>query len=271
MDAQQRLLVMRGQLEKLQSDQSGWLRYVELMKKIEPFLQEERLAKGKRGDTTSLENLINAQEAERQRLSRQMHDGPAQALSNFIVQVEIAARLLDLDPARAKEELAALKTAAMSTFQKVRTFISELRPMMLDDLGVIPTSKRYIDTFREQTGLDVKVDVKGTEKRFENYLEVFVFRGLQELLGTVYRTNQDNPSKVQINVLMIMEDNMVKITVNDNGKGYDPQAMLEGEGLGLKLLKDRVDMLGGTFDIDSAVGKGSRVTMQIPFTSTANA
>jgi two-component system sensor histidine kinase DegS len=98
--------------------------------------------------------LVNAQETERQRLSRQMHDGPAQALSNFILQTEIAMRLMDVDAGQAREELNSLKASAMGTFQKVRNFIFELRPMMLDDLGLAPTIRRYADAFKEQTGLD---------------------------------------------------------------------------------------------------------------------
>ena len=86
--------------------------------------------------------IVTAQAAERQRLSRQMHDGPAQALSNFILQTEIAMRLLDVDPAQAREELGNLKTSAMGTFQKVLNFIFELRTMMLDDLGLITTLRR---------------------------------------------------------------------------------------------------------------------------------
>ena len=98
-----------------------------------------------------METVINSQEAVRQRLSRQMHDGPAQTLSNFIVQTEIAARLFDLDPKRAREELDNLKLVAMQAFQKMRSFIFELRPMMLDDLGLFPTLKRYVDSFKEQS------------------------------------------------------------------------------------------------------------------------
>ena len=84
--------------------------------------------------------VVEAQEAERQRLSRQIHDGPAQALSNFILQTEIAMRLFDIDTERARAELQSLKTSATSTFQKVRDFIFDLRPMMLDDLGLVPRS-----------------------------------------------------------------------------------------------------------------------------------
>lgn len=266
LDAQQRLLVMRGQLEKLQADQANHQKYITLLDNVQNILLDGPI-KGKNGKASipTLEMMINAQESERQRLSRQMHDGPAQALSNFIVQVEIAARLLDMDPVRAREELNALKTAAMSTFQKVRTFISDLRPMMLDDLGLAPTVKRYLDSFREQTGMDVNITVKGADKRFENYLEVFVFRAIQELIGNAYRLNQDNPGKVQISVLLVIEENLIKTTVSDNGKGFDPNQSSETDEIGFKLIKERVELLHGQFEIDSAPEKGSRIYFQVPF------
>ena len=144
--------------------------------------------------------IVNAQEAERQRLSRQMHDGPAQAMSNFILQTEIAMRLLDVDPAQAKEELGSLKNAAMTTFQKVRNFIFELRPMMLDDLGLIPTIRKYMDAFKEQTGLEVNLTVTGTERRLEPYLEIMIFRAIQELLGNAARHSQAATIKMHVDM-----------------------------------------------------------------------
>ncbi len=184
LDAQQRLFVMRGQLEKLQSDQTHLERYRGMLERLKGALSTDGKAgnpKNDGGNMTGVEMLVNAQEAERQRLSRQMHDGPAQALSNFILQTEIAMRLLDVDPAQARNELGNLKVAAMSTFQKVRNFIFELRPMMLDDLGVAPTIRRYADTIKEQAGVEVNVMISGTERRLESYLEVMIFRSMQEL------------------------------------------------------------------------------------------
>jgi two-component system sensor histidine kinase DegS len=204
--------------------------------------------------------LVNAQEAERQRLSRQMHDGPAQALSNFILQTEIAMRLLDVDPAQAKNELGNLKVAAMSTFQKVRNFIFELRPMMLDDLGVAPTIRRYADTFKDQAGVEVNVMISGTERRMESYLEVLIFRAMQELLSNAVHQNQATIVKIQ----MDMGDTNIRLSMDDNGKGLDTDQLEKEPNLGLKLIKDRAEMLGGKFELDSAPGKGTRVSISIP-------
>jgi len=189
-----------------------------------------------------------------------MHDGPAQALSNFILQTEIAMRLMDVDVAQAREELNNLKASAMSTFQKVRNFIFELRPMMLDDLGLVPTLKRYADTFKEQTNIEISVTVSGQERRLESYVEVMIFRALQELLGNASRHSQATLIKVMVD----MSDVSVKVTVDDNGKGFNTEILEQGNSLGLNLIRDRVDMLGGSFDIDSTLGKGTRVTFTLP-------
>jgi two-component system sensor histidine kinase DegS len=245
MESQQRLMVMRGQLEKLQSDQTHLLKFINLQKRIQKNLGEESgfgAAKKKSSGSAILELVVKAQEAERQRLSRQMHDGPAQALSNFIVQTEIATRLFDLDANRAKDELGNLKIAAMSTFQKVRTFIFELRPMSLDDLGLFPTVKRYVDAFKDQTGAEVTLALRGPEQRYESYLEVMIFRALQELMGNAARHNLDAPNKIHINVGVAVEDNLFKVSVSDNGKGFDPQETINSEGVGLKLIRERVEI-----------------------------
>lgn len=264
LDAQQRLFVMRGQLEKLQSDKAHYERYKTALEQMQNggaggSVSSSTSSSANKGTFAGVEMLVNAQEAERQRLSRQMHDGPAQALSNFILQTEIAMRLLDVDPTQARDELGNLKMSAMGTFQKVRNFIFELRPMMLDDLGIIPTIRRYADTFKEQTGLDVNVTVSGNERRLESYLEVMVFRAIQELLGNAARHSQATLLKINVD----LTDDLVRVSVDDNGKGFDIDTV-QGQNLGLKLIRERAEMLGGTFEVDSAMGKGTRVMFTLP-------
>ena len=263
LDAQQRLFVMRGQLEKLQNEKSHLERYkatLERARFLSGSVSPVGSATGTRGPLASVEMLVNAQETERQRLSRQMHDGPAQALSNFILQTEIAMRLMDVDASQAREELNSLKASAMGTFQKVRNFIFELRPMMLDDLGLAPTVRRYADAFKDQAGLDVNVTVTGLERRLEPYLEVMLFRAIQELLGNAARHSQATSVKVNLD----LGEDRIRVSVDDNGKGFDPDAIQQGNNLGLKLIRERTEMLGGTFEVDSALGKGARILFAVP-------
>jgi two-component system sensor histidine kinase DegS len=208
----------------------------------------------------TVEMIIQAQEMERQRLSRQMHDGPAQALSNFILQTDIALRLFDLDQAKAKEELVSLKLSATNTFQKVRDFIFELRPMMLDDLGLVQTLKKYIEALNNQPGLDVALATTGEELQLDSYLEVMLFRAIQDLLSNAIQVGQASQVKVQ----MDLSEPSVKVSVEDNGKSFDLQSEDEVRNKSVKLIRDRVEMLGGTFHVESVTGQGSLINFQLP-------
>jgi len=260
LDAQQRLFVMRGQSEKLQSDQAHLDRHKAILERLMEALSGGVQMKGEKGALASVEMLVNAQEAERQRLSRQMHDGPAQALSNFILQTEIAMRLMNVDAEQARDELSNLKISAMTTFQKVRNFIFELRPMMLDDLGLIPTIRKYAEAVKEQNSMEVSVNITGTERRLEPYIEVMIFRAMQELLGNAIRHSQGSLVKVLVDI----GSNSVKLSIDDNGKGFDAE-LADGEAsLGLKLIKERVELLGGSFQLDTMPGKGARISLTVP-------
>ena len=264
LDAQQRLFVMRGQVEKLQSDKTHLERYVKLIERVlqafEGGTPADFAAQNASATAETVEMMIQAQESERQRLSRQMHDGPAQALSNYILQTEIALRLFDMDQTKARDELENLKVSVTETFRKVRDFIFELRPMMLDDLGLVPTLKRYVDAVKEQSGLDVRFLVTGSERRLQPYQEVMIFRAIQELLNNAIHYSQASTIKAQLD----MDAVEIKVTVEDDGKGFDVDEMLARGGMGLKVIRDRVEMLGGTMEIDSVMGQGTRVSFHMP-------
>lgn len=262
LDAQQRLFVMRGQMEKLQSEQVHLQVYVEQVEMILGKLEDIPIAEwgGKNAGAIELiESVIQAQESERQRLSRKMHDGPAQALSNFILQAEIAQRYFERDIDQARAELDALKEAAGITFQKVRDFIFELRPMMLDDLGIIPTLRHYVEAYQRQVDCNIEFAPLGTERRLERYVEVMIFRAIQELLSNASRHSHGNQIQVQVDIT----ETDVKVSVEDNGEGFDVEQAMENS-MGLKVINDRVDILGGHMTIDSVAGQGTRIAFQLP-------
>jgi two-component system sensor histidine kinase DegS len=266
-ESQQRLFAMRGQLEKLQSDQVNLEKLADHLQRMVETLESlggaPRPGNGGVDGTPIVVRVVEAQEAERQRLSRQIHDGPAQALSNFILQSEIAMRLFEVDPERAKAELASLKSAATATFQKVRDFIMDLRPMMLDDLGLVPTVKRYVDTFREKTGIQTTLTVTGpTDHRLESVREVMIFRGMQELLTNV----RNHAQATQVRITFDTDDMRVRVLVEDNGRGFDVEAALSGQQktIGLSTLKERIGLLGGQLHIESEPGQGTQVVIDVP-------
>jgi two-component system sensor histidine kinase DegS len=261
-EAQQRLFTMRGQLEKLQGEQSNLERLASHLQHTLTALQALEIDKPASDGTSVIVRVVEAQEAERQRLSRQIHDGPAQALSNFILQTEIAMRLFDIDTERARAELQSLKSAATSTFQKVRDFIFDLRPMMLDDLGLVPTVRRYLDAFKEKSGVQASLTVTGADYRMESAREVVIFRGIQELLSNVRQYAQAS----QVRLTLDFDAHRLRVTVEDNGKGFDPKAARTGKSSasGLSTLQERMDLLSGTLQIESQPGQGARVMIEVP-------
>jgi two-component system sensor histidine kinase DegS len=271
LDSQQRLFTMRGQLEKLQSNQRSMVRYLDLLRSVlevagraeyEPQTQEEG---GEEGEPARplVVRIVEAQEREKQRLSRQMHDGPAQSLTNLVLQAEICERLFATDPDRARAELASLKNAVAGTFQKIKGLILNLRPMMLDDLGVVPTLRRYVDSFADNSGVLTNLVVTGKERRLESYKEVTIFRLIQELLNNAHEHSR--ASSVQIS--LDMGDQLVRVSVEDNGSGFELTETLaspEADKLGLAAMRERVEMLGGQIHFDSGLGRGTKTTFELP-------
>ena len=271
-DVQQRLYTMRGQLEKLQSDQRNLDRLADLQRKILEFSDGfETLTPSSGGTRTTLSEqpnvirVIQTEEAVRQSLVRRMHDGAASSLSNFILQAEICQRFFDVNPDRARQELDALKSSAASTFSDVKDFIFDLRPMMLDDLGVVPTLRRYVESFQEKNGLPVPMTVTGVERRLESHIEVTLFRNIQELLNNALMHAQ----ATQVQVSLDMGQDQVVAVVEDNGRGFNPDEAMDGSTrtIGLSTLRERIQMLGGELNIQSSIGQGARIEFAIPIES----
>lgn len=267
-DAQQRLFTMRGQLEKLQSDQKNMERHAALLRRV-----AELGGSGGAGalgtaasklEQPTVVRVVDALETERRRLSRALHDGPAQSMTNFILQAEICQRLFNSDHQRAEQELIALKSASTDTFQRIRDFVFELRPMMLDDLGLVPTLRRYAEMFKTKHGIPVEVTIVGKDRRVEPQVEVAVFRIVQELLNNI----RDHSEATQARITLEIEDDGVRAIVYDNGAGFnvdDALAEARKKGtVGLNTLFERVEMLRGRLDIDSKPGQGTQVLVTLP-------
>ena len=122
----------------------------------------------------------------------------------------------------------------------------------------------YIGNLKEQTGIEISENITGSEQKLPSYMEIFIFRAIQELVGNSVKHNMDNASKVKIDVTLTIENNTVRVGIKDNGKGFDTGELKDTGGLGLKILQDRADMLGGNISIDSSVNKGTEVVLQIP-------
>lgn len=261
-DSQMRLFTMRSQMERLQSKQEALQAQAEQLRRFLRVAQEVKEPSPTPSSESTIVRVIEAQENERRRLARQMHDGPAQSLTNLILQAEICERLLDLDPEQAHVELENLKQAVNATFQDTRRFIFGLRPMMLDDLGLVSTLRRYIQDFQQKSGLSIDFDLIGEERRLVPQMEVTIFRALQEFLNNVDR----HAHATHVDVTLNLEGEHVVVTVEDDGSGFEVEETLaaarERNALGLATIKERIEFLGGTMELHSSMGRGTKVRLE---------
>lgn len=204
--------------------------------------------------------IIEAQEEERRRLSRDIHDGPAQMLANVMLRSDLVDRTYrerGIDQAMA--EMKSLKKMVRSALYEVRRIIYDLRPMALDDLGLIPTLKKYIATMEDYNKTRITFQSFGKERRLETKYEVAFFRLLQEAVQNALKHAE--ASEIQVKVEMT--HNTTIIIVKDDGKGFDLSEKKE-QSFGLVGMRERVDMLEGELKIDSSPGEGTIVTIRIP-------
>ena len=209
--------------------------------------------------------IIKAQEDERQRVARDMHDGPAQSMSNVVLKAEICERLIDVDVEKAKSELRLLKKIVRENLQDVRKIIYNLRPMSLDDLGLVPTLQRYVVTFQEEKGIVVSFKTRGALEEIKPVISLTVFRIVQEAINNV--SKHANAKNVIVNLEFMDKD--LKLYVFDDGKGFNVESLKisnsdMNSGFGLFSMKERVELLGGKFEINSQIGKGTRISISIP-------
>jgi len=206
--------------------------------------------------------VLRAQEDERRRVAREIHDGPAQTLANIVLRLEIAEKLLELDPSRVKAELVDLKYLVRSNLQDIRRIIFDLRPMILDDLGIVPAIVKYLDNFQETYGISCGLTIEGREKRLLPAVEVALFRSIQEGMTNVAK----HANSKKVDVLIAYQNDWTIARIRDYGNGFDLDSALNtpGEHFGLIGMRERVEMFSGFFSIKSTLGKGTTIELSIP-------
>ncbi|WP_053369023.1 sensor histidine kinase [Bacillus sp. FJAT-27245] len=206
--------------------------------------------------------IIEAQEEERRRLSREIHDGPAQMLANVMMRSDLIERVYREDGIDAAlAEIKSFKQMVRTSLYEVRRIIYDLRPMALDDLGLVPTLKKYLRTI-EDYYKTVKIAFYNLkeERRLPANYEVALFRLIQESVQNALK----HAEATEIQVKLEISENAVTVVVKDDGKGFDPKKR-KYNSFGIMGMKERVDLLGGQFAISSKPGKGAAVIIQVPF------
>ena len=273
-EVQIRLQIMRAQLEQVQSRrdmlkarQAQLGDVMELLDDVSGVVRSGGASRGGDGTDTAtmIANIIQSQENERLRISLQMHDGPAQSMSNLVLRAEICQRLIDRDLDQARSELIGLKTAINTTIQDTRRFIFDMRPMTLEDLGLVPTLRRYTTQLGEKSGLEINLMIQNMDQRLPSHYEVTIFRFVQEALNNVVR----HASAKQVRLLLDVSGNTLHILIEDDGSGFHVSDVLASanarKNMGIAGMRQQVEaLLRGEFGIESAIGRGTRIAATIP-------
>jgi two-component system sensor histidine kinase DegS len=206
--------------------------------------------------------IVEAQEAERSRLAREVHDGPAQALANAVFQVEIVERTLDRDEALARGELQLLREILTRELRSVRAYLSQLRPPVLADLGLSGAIHEAADLVGSVVGATVAVDIDDGLDDLPEPVEIVILRVIQEALQNVRKHAAANSVRVRVN----LEKGSWIVEVRDDGKGFDPDSVdVAGRrNFGLQFMRERSELIGARFEVRSRPDLGTVVRMAIP-------
>ena len=210
--------------------------------------------------------ILEAQEAERSRLAQEIHDGPAQALSNTIFQVEYIERVIESDPLLARTELRFLRELLRRELGDVRSFITQLRPPLLDHLGLDGAIADTVEHMRTLTGLDITTDLAAPGNMLGDSQQTVALRVTQEALQNVRKHAVAN----SVMVATKLDDDGWVLEVRDDGRGFDVGAVAARgrRNFGLQFMRERAELIGARFDVRSRPDGGTVVRLAIP-TETA--
>lgn len=222
------------------------------------------LAEGLARYRSASRQVFQIVEEERMRIARDMHDGPAQSMSNLVLRAEILERLVDRDPDRAKSEIQSFKDSMKGVLDETRDLIFDLRPMTLDDLGVIPTLRRLVNEYKEREGIEARLSVIGQERRLPPETEGALFRIVKEALVNVRKHARAR----NLDVLINLQPQRVSAVVKDDGEGFDlaaVEARLSREPhFGIISMRERANLEHGQLEVLSQVGRGTEVRVTLP-------
>lgn len=212
--------------------------------------------------------ILSAQEEERKRISRELHDEITQTLVSITVHLEALAKEASVNPRRLKQKIVRTQRLVEKSVSIVHQFARELRPTALDDLGLITTLHSFMKDFMKRTGIRVQFTTFAEVEQLSSARRTMLYRVVQSALTNVAQHAQ--ASRVKVGIRRIAQ--AVRLEISDNGKSFEVEQVLnarKNKHLGLVSMRERVEMVGGTLSIESALGRGTTVRAEIPFNGGA--
>jgi signal transduction histidine kinase len=201
--------------------------------------------------------VVEAQELERARLARELHDETGQALTSILLGLKPLEQAAET--AEAQESIASVRELVVSTLHDVRRLAVELRPSALDDFGLVPAVERLTETFREQSGIQVDLEALLGDERLPTEVETALYRVIQEGFTNVIK----HSGAKRVSILLQRKSGAVMAVVEDDGSGFDPTGTRE-DALGLAGMRERVALVGGRLRVESTSGIGTTVVAEVP-------
>ncbi|MFQ6077625.1 MAG: ATP-binding protein [Thermodesulfobacteriota bacterium] len=241
----------------------------ELKRLAESFNQMAgELKKKMKQEKQYISRIIDAQEGERRRISRELHDELGGALTAIKYNLEIIERDLPEDLSDGKERLKEVEALSTQILGQLRTLSHDLRPPMLDDLGLLPTLRWYIENYGKRCKIKTHYEAIGFPEKVDPELETTLYRVIQEALTNIAKHARAD----DVHVHLSSTDLAITVTITDNGAGFDPQEVstldTQKRGFGIMGMQERVSSLGGRIDIRSRQGAGTQITIEIPLKSS---
>lgn len=205
------------------------------------------------------QQILQAQEEERARIARELHDEAAQWLTSLLIRQRLLLRNLPPEMRPEVEELQRMTAAAL---EHLRRIAMELRPAILDDLGLVEALRWQAEEFQKQTGVPITLRVQGRIERLPRQVELVLYRVAQEALTNIAR----HARATRVEVTLNCSTEHLELFIADDGVGFDPEAVRRSRArsLGLIGMAERLALIGGTLEIDSAPGKGTRIRARVP-------
>ncbi|MFO8101295.1 MAG: PAS domain S-box protein [Dehalococcoidia bacterium] len=211
-----------------------------------------------------LRNAILAQEEERRRIARELHDQTSQVLTGASAMIEAAVSTIPMELEGTKETLIEVRSSLTNMLVDVRNIIYELRPTLLDDLGLVAAARWQTEDFLERSGVTAKFKTRGRSRKLPPEVETALFRIIQEATTNIVKHSQAGSARLEIE----FSQDAVALEIEDDGKGFDLQntraSSRKRQGLGLVSMRERAEILGGTFEVASQPGEGTRIKVAVP-------
>ncbi|HVG00912.1 MAG TPA: sensor histidine kinase [Chloroflexia bacterium] len=214
------------------------------------------------GEQVMWAQMVMGQEAERARLAREIHDGPAQVLANTVMRLSLVEKMFTHSPGEVQSELERVRVALQESVEDVRRFIFNLRPASLSEIGLLPTLRQYARDYSDQYSVEVELNVPENMHLSSNQ-ELVVFRIIQEALQNIHKHAE--ATSITINIQQ-RSGGPLTLTITDNGRGFDPKSVrtTSPSSSGLVGMRERAATVGGTLKVESRSGIGTTVTLVLP-------